>query len=152
VAATLDDDRQLGYRRSEEFHRDHGSSSGVDDVDDLGAVDALEVDRGDAEAGVPELALDDDQRYAFARHVYGMRVCRSGDDAEQRADGEFAAGVKPGLELFPSPLVHAEFAASAALASPHQKRSPATVKIGLAERQRFVDAKAGAPQHDDQSS
>jgi hypothetical protein len=30
----------------------------MDRVDDLGVVDALEVDRGDAEAGVPELALD----------------------------------------------------------------------------------------------
>ena len=43
-------------------------------VDDLGAVDALEVDRGDAEVGVSELALNDDQRDALARYLDGMGV------------------------------------------------------------------------------
>jgi len=37
----------------------HWWSSAVDCVDDFGVVDPLEVDRGDAEIGVPELALDD---------------------------------------------------------------------------------------------
>jgi hypothetical protein len=46
----------------------------VDGVDGLGAVDVLQVDRGDAEAGVPELALDDDQRHAFAGHLDGVGV------------------------------------------------------------------------------
>jgi hypothetical protein len=32
----------------------------VDGVDDLGVVDALKVDRGDAEVYVAELALDND--------------------------------------------------------------------------------------------
>ena len=32
----------------------------------------LEVDRRDAEAGVAELALDDDQRYALAGHLDGV--------------------------------------------------------------------------------
>jgi hypothetical protein len=36
----------------------------MDGVDDLGVVDALQVDRRDAEVGVAELALDDDQRHA----------------------------------------------------------------------------------------
>ena len=48
--------------------------SGVDGADDLGVVDALEVDRGDAEVGVAELALDDVQGHAFAGHL---------DDAER---------------------------------------------------------------------
>src|SRR5215218_11341818 len=48
--------------------RHHGGAAGVDGVDDLGVVDALEVDRGDAEVGVAELALDDDQRHALAGH------------------------------------------------------------------------------------
>jgi hypothetical protein len=52
----------------------HRGAAGVDRVDDLGAVDALEVDRGDAEVGVPELALDDDQRHALARHLHGVGV------------------------------------------------------------------------------
>jgi hypothetical protein len=44
----------------------------VDGVDDLGVVDALEIDRGDAEVAVSELALDDDQRDAFAGHLDGV--------------------------------------------------------------------------------
>src|SRR5215207_1593834 len=43
---------------------------------DLGVVDALEVDRGDAEVGVTELALDDDDRHALARHLDGVRVAQ----------------------------------------------------------------------------
>jgi hypothetical protein len=39
----------------------------VDGIDDLGVVDALEVDRGDAGVAVAELALNDDQWDAFAR-------------------------------------------------------------------------------------
>src|SRR3954469_22481142 len=53
---------------------DHRRAAGVDRVDDLGVVDALEVDRGDAEVGVTELALDDDQRNALTRHLDGVRV------------------------------------------------------------------------------
>jgi hypothetical protein len=34
----------------------------VDGVDDLSVVDPLVINAGDAEVGVPELALDDDQR------------------------------------------------------------------------------------------
>jgi hypothetical protein len=54
--------------------RDHGRAAGVDGVDDLGVVDALEVDRGDAEVAVAELALDDDELYAFVGHFDGMSV------------------------------------------------------------------------------
>ena len=53
---------------------DHRRASGVHGVDDLAAVDALEVDGRDAEVAVPELALDDDQRYALASHLDGVRV------------------------------------------------------------------------------
>ena len=37
-------------------------------------VDALRVDRRDAEIGVTELTLDDVERNSFARHLNGMRV------------------------------------------------------------------------------
>jgi hypothetical protein len=40
----------------------------VDGADDFAAVDALEVDAGDPEVGVPELALDHDERNALVRH------------------------------------------------------------------------------------
>src|SRR4051794_31520051 len=41
--------------------RERGGPAGVDSVDDLGVVDALEIDRRDAEVRVAELALDDVQ-------------------------------------------------------------------------------------------
>jgi hypothetical protein len=46
----------------------------VDGVDDLGAVDPLEVDRGDAEVAVAELALVDHERHTFASHFDGVGV------------------------------------------------------------------------------
>jgi hypothetical protein len=47
---------------------------GVDGVDDLGVVDPLEVDRGDAEIAVAELALDDHARHTLTSHFDGVRV------------------------------------------------------------------------------
>jgi hypothetical protein len=46
----------------------------MDGLDDLGVVDALQVDRRDAEVAVAKLALDHDQRHALARELDGMRV------------------------------------------------------------------------------
>src|SRR5215207_462562 len=46
----------------------------MDGFDDLFVVDALQVDRRDAEVAVAELALDDDQRHAFASQLDGVRV------------------------------------------------------------------------------
>src|ERR687891_1680839 len=54
----------------------HRGAAGVDGVDDLGVVDALEVNGGDPEVGMPELALDDDQRHALAGHLDGVRVAQ----------------------------------------------------------------------------
>ena len=42
--------------------------------DDFPAVDALQVDGGDAEVAVAELALDDDQWHAFASELDGVGV------------------------------------------------------------------------------
>ena len=44
----------------------HWSAPGVNGGDDLLGVDALQVDRCGAEVGVPELALDEVERYALA--------------------------------------------------------------------------------------
>jgi hypothetical protein len=52
----------------------HRRTAGVDGVDDLGVVDAPQVDRGDAEVAVPELALDDDQRNALVGHLERVRM------------------------------------------------------------------------------
>jgi hypothetical protein len=46
---------------------------GVDRFDDLGVVDALQIDRRDPEVAMSELALDHDQRHALAGHL--DRVC-----------------------------------------------------------------------------
>ena len=53
---------------------EHGCSSRVDGVDDFVVVDALEIDAGDAEVGVSELALDHVERDPFAGHLDGMSV------------------------------------------------------------------------------
>jgi len=52
----------------------HRCSPGVDGADDLGVIDALRVDRRDAEVRVSELPLDDVQWDAFAGHLDGVRV------------------------------------------------------------------------------
>src|SRR5215211_7529954 len=77
VAPALRDERRFRPRSSEAerwVDLDHGCAAGVDGVDDLGVVDALEGDRGDAEVAVAELALDDDQRDALVGHLDGVRV------------------------------------------------------------------------------
>jgi hypothetical protein len=67
VAPPMDDDQLRARSRPQRaVDRHHWCPAGVDGVDDLCAVDALEVDRGDAKVGVSELALDDDQRDTFA--------------------------------------------------------------------------------------
>jgi hypothetical protein len=51
----------------------------VDGFDDPGVVGALQVDSGDAETGVAELALDHDQRFAFASQLDGVCVLELAD-------------------------------------------------------------------------
>jgi hypothetical protein len=46
----------------------------VNGVDDFTAVDALQVDRRDAQTALAELAMYDDQRHAFADHLDRVRV------------------------------------------------------------------------------
>jgi hypothetical protein len=45
-------------------------------ADHLGVVDSLQVDGGDSEVGVAELALDHVERHALARHLDGVRVAK----------------------------------------------------------------------------
>jgi hypothetical protein len=70
----LDDVRETRSEGKGCVDLDYRCAPGVDLVDDLGAVDALQVDLGDAEAGMAELALDDDQWHALACHLDGVRV------------------------------------------------------------------------------
>src|SRR5829696_6794326 len=64
--------RRLAPKRA--VYGNHRCAARVYGVDDLGVVDALEVDRGDAKVGVAELALDYDERHALVRHLDGVRV------------------------------------------------------------------------------
>jgi hypothetical protein len=157
-------------------------AAGVDGADDLGVVDPLEIDARDAEMAVAELALNDDQRYAFARQFDGVRLaelvrrkapanagCDRGvaqvgpaggvgpvaparrpvEDAEQRSDGQLGPQLKPWLEFFSAPRVHADLAAASALAAPDQHSTTAPIEIGLGERERLVNAQPGTPEDHD---
>jgi hypothetical protein len=48
----------------------------VDGLDDLGVVDALQVDGRDTEVAVAELALDHDERHALVSHLDGVCVSK----------------------------------------------------------------------------
>jgi hypothetical protein len=67
--------------------------SGAHFVDDLGVVDALQMDGRDADVGVAELALNDDERDAFVCHLDGMSVSEleRGDSASHSGLGGDAA-------------------------------------------------------------
>src|SRR3954453_5946545 len=47
--------------------------------------------------------------------------------------GHRAANLEPGFELFEAPVVHADFAAAAAFATPDQDRAAAAVEVNLVE-------------------
>ena len=64
--------------------RDHWRRSSVDRVDDLGAVDALQVDQGDPEIRVCKLALDDHQRNALVRHL-DIGLCGGEEEVRELA-------------------------------------------------------------------
>jgi len=62
----------------------------MDGLDDLGVVDALEVDRGDAEVMLPSWRWVTISGTPFARHFDGMRVSklvRSETPPDARRDG-----------------------------------------------------------------
>ena len=99
----------------------------MDGVDDLGAVDALEVDRRDAEVGMAELALDDDQRDTLARHLDGVGVA----ELVRRESSPDAGERHRVAQLF---------------ACGGRRPAAAGVDVSLGERERLVDAKPGAPE------
>ena len=76
----------------------------------------------------------------------------SGDDAEQRSDGELEARVEPWLELLPAPCVHADFAAPSAFAVADEQRPAPLVEVSFAERERFLDALTCPPEDHDEPS
>ena len=64
----------------------------MDGADDLAAIDALQIDAGDAQVGMAELALDDDERDAFVRHLDRVRMAEL-VRRESSPDAGFGRGV-----------------------------------------------------------
>src|SRR4051795_485803 len=56
------------------------------------------------------------------------------------------------MEFVPAPRVHADRAATAALAATHEQRAAPVIEIGFGQRERFLYAQAGAPEDDDQAT
>src|SRR5512133_1086801 len=69
---------------------------------------------------------------------------------QQRPYRQLDAGGEPRSQLLPTPGVHPDLAAPAALAVAHHQRPARGVQVALAERERFLNAQPAAPQHDDQ--
>jgi hypothetical protein len=102
--------------------RDHRSATGVDRFDYFGVVDALQIDRGDAEVAVSELALDDDQWHALAGHL--DRVCVT---QLVRSEASANAGSRRGApELSACPACRPRAAAGASVDDAEQRTGSMT--------------------------
>ncbi|MEA2361282.1 MAG: hypothetical protein QOD71_427 [Thermoleophilaceae bacterium] len=73
-------------------------------------------------------------------------------DTEQMADWKPDTSFEPRLEFVPAPRVHADLAAASALAATHEQSAASVIKIGFYERQRLLNAQAGAPEDHDQAT
>ncbi|MBD0282450.1 MAG: hypothetical protein ICV69_09710 [Thermoleophilaceae bacterium] len=62
------------------------------------------------------------------------------DDAEQRTDRKLDSQLEPRAKLLPGPFVHADLAASSALAVADEQRAAAVIEIGFGETEGFMDA------------
>jgi hypothetical protein len=58
----------------------------------------------------------------------------------RRTDRQRTPHVKPGLELLPSPCVHADLATTPALAAADQHCAAASIEISLGQSQSLLDA------------
>jgi hypothetical protein len=75
---------------------------------------------------------------------------RAVDHAEERADRQLEAELKPRAQLLEAPGVHPDLAPAPALARAHEQRAALRVEIALVERERLLDPQPGAPEHRDQ--
>jgi hypothetical protein len=72
------------------------------------------------------------------------------DHAQQRTGRKVTADLEPWVKLLPSPVVHADLAALAALATPNEDRPARSIKVGFLKSDGFADPQPGAPQQHDQ--
>jgi hypothetical protein len=77
-------------------------------------------------------------------------ACATGDDAEQRPDRELEPLLEPGVQLLPTPGVHADLSTPTSLSSADEQGASSLIEISLGERKRFLDAQSRSPQDDDQ--
>ncbi|MGB9183506.1 MAG: hypothetical protein WCB67_05525 [Solirubrobacteraceae bacterium] len=61
------------------------------------------------------------------------------DHTQHRADRKLATNLEPRIELLPSPTIHSDLAALAALATPDEYGAARSVQVALLQRQRFAD-------------
>ena len=75
----------------------------MDGVDDLGVVDPLEVDAGDPEVRMPELALDHDERDPFMGHLDRVRMpeLMRGEPASHASGGSSMRELLAGRRCLP---------------------------------------------------
>ncbi|HSP54139.1 MAG TPA: hypothetical protein VLS25_01000 [Dehalococcoidia bacterium] len=60
------------------------------------------------------------------------------------------AGLKPGTQLIPRPLIHADLPAAPALTATDEHRPSGDLHVGFGQGERLGDAKTCSPEHDDQ--
>ncbi len=88
-----------------------------------------------------------------ARDLYDQLYPQAAAEADADTLGWLAAaGFGYQALLFPTPIIHADLVALAALAVTHEQRSAAFVEIALGEVESFRDAQPSTPQYDDQAA
>ena len=92
-------------------------------------------------------------QFGSRRGVFPVPASRpSGDDAAQRSDRKLEASLQPCLEWLPPPRVHADFAASSALALADEQRPASLIEVGFAEREGLLGCAGRASQDHDEAS
>ena len=113
----------------------------VDGLDDLGVVIPRRYRDGIARSARAELSLDDDQRDAFTRHLYRMRVAQlmrrepATDPAASSSHGSRCDHAQRSIPNFPALI---------AVSVTDEQRAAVAIEVGLVERERLTDPQPGA--------
>src|SRR4051794_907827 len=140
-------------KREADAGRDHWCSPRVDGLDDLVGVDALQVDRGDAEVAVAEFALDDVERHAFVSEFDAVGVAElvrgkapaytgtGGESAQHRASrrglpGAPAGGAVDDAEQGPTGMVRRTVSQGSSCSKPQSSMPTSRRRPPLPRRTR----------------
>jgi hypothetical protein len=147
---------------------DTGTDAPLDRITHIMAELALDDDQWDTLVGhldrvrVPQLVRREPPADAgWCCRVVELFACgggfpaaaggRSVDDAEQSSDGKLGSSLEPWLQLIPSPAVHPDLAAFAALPVPDEHGAAWAVKVRFGKVECLADPEPGAPQHHDEA-